>query len=222
MQHAGRAVVFSGLTVAIGLLSMIVLPVPMLRSVGYGGVLVPLGLPVAVAIPRLLYRSSLASRSGRGGLPSERLRAEPEGIARLFSAWASLVYRHKWVAAVVGLGIAGARLPWHTETLISCTWASRGTARRGDRRPAHWRSTTATSGGRSVQVCITCRRGADLGFGRAVGGGGGGGSERRVRVHRSWYAGLHAGRGPRHRLPSCRSVESSVTAHRAGRRSLTV
>jgi putative drug exporter of the RND superfamily len=42
MTHAGRAVVFSGLTVAIGLLSMIVLPVPMLRSVGYGGVLVPL------------------------------------------------------------------------------------------------------------------------------------------------------------------------------------
>ena len=42
MEHAGRAVVFSGLTVAIGLLSMIVLPVPMLRSVGYGGVLVPL------------------------------------------------------------------------------------------------------------------------------------------------------------------------------------
>ena len=40
MGHAGRAVVFSGLTVAIGLVSMIVLPVPMLRSVGYGGVLV--------------------------------------------------------------------------------------------------------------------------------------------------------------------------------------
>src|SRR5437773_398974 len=31
MNHAGRAVVFSGLTVAIGLLSMVVLPVPMLR-----------------------------------------------------------------------------------------------------------------------------------------------------------------------------------------------
>src|SRR5262249_27438838 len=40
MRHAGSAVVFSGLTVAIGLFSMIVLPVPMLRSVGYGGVLV--------------------------------------------------------------------------------------------------------------------------------------------------------------------------------------
>ena len=52
MKHAGRAVVFSGLTVAIGLLSMIVLPVQMLRSVGYGGVLVPL-ISIAVAMTLL-------------------------------------------------------------------------------------------------------------------------------------------------------------------------
>jgi MMPL family len=32
MAHAGRAVVFSGLTVAVGLLALIVLPVPMLRA----------------------------------------------------------------------------------------------------------------------------------------------------------------------------------------------
>jgi RND superfamily putative drug exporter len=42
MATAGRAVVLSGLTVAIGLLSLIVLPVPGLRSVGYGGMLIPL------------------------------------------------------------------------------------------------------------------------------------------------------------------------------------
>ena len=47
MAHAGRSVVFSGLTVAIGLLAMIVLPVPFLRSVGYGGVLVPVVSVVA-------------------------------------------------------------------------------------------------------------------------------------------------------------------------------
>ena len=59
MEHAGRAVVFSGLTVAIGLLSMIVLPVPMLRSVGYGGVLVPL---VSVLVAVTLLPVILASR----------------------------------------------------------------------------------------------------------------------------------------------------------------
>jgi len=35
-------VVLSGLTVAIGLLALIVLPVPGLRSVGYGGMLIQL------------------------------------------------------------------------------------------------------------------------------------------------------------------------------------
>ena len=100
MQHAGHAVVFSGLTVAIGLLSMIVLPVPMLRSVGYGGVLVPL---VSVAVAVTLLPVILASvgprldwprRAGAGRRPS-----------RVFSSWASLVYRHRWVSAAAGLGI---------------------------------------------------------------------------------------------------------------------
>jgi len=42
MQTAGHAVVISGLTVAIGLLSLVALPVPFLRSVGVGGALIPL------------------------------------------------------------------------------------------------------------------------------------------------------------------------------------
>src|SRR2546429_71726 len=41
MQTAGRAVVFSGTTVAIGLLALVALPLPFLRSVGYGGRLIP-------------------------------------------------------------------------------------------------------------------------------------------------------------------------------------
>ena len=42
MGTAGRAVVFSGTTVAIGLLALVVLPLPFLRSMGYGGMLIPL------------------------------------------------------------------------------------------------------------------------------------------------------------------------------------
>src|SRR5262249_12560246 len=42
MTTAGRAVVFSGTTVGISLLALVVLPVPFLRSVGYGGLLIPL------------------------------------------------------------------------------------------------------------------------------------------------------------------------------------
>ena len=99
MNHAGRAVVFSGLTVAIGLLSMIILPVPMLRSVGYGGVLVPL---VSVAVAITLLPVILATVGPRLDWP--RLRTERRA-SRVFSAWARGVYRHRWLAALAGLGI---------------------------------------------------------------------------------------------------------------------
>src|SRR5207245_8114386 len=52
METAGRAVVFSGTTVAIGLLALIALPLPFLRSVGYGGMLIPL-VSVIVALTLL-------------------------------------------------------------------------------------------------------------------------------------------------------------------------
>jgi putative drug exporter of the RND superfamily len=100
MEHAGRAVVFSGLTVAIGLLSMIVLPVPMLRSVGYGGVLVPL---VSLLVAVTLLPVILASAGPRLDWP--RRGGAGRRASRVFSSWASLVYRHRWVSAAVGLGI---------------------------------------------------------------------------------------------------------------------
>ena len=41
MTHAGRSVIVSGSTVAVGLLSMVVLPLPFIRSIGIGGMLIP-------------------------------------------------------------------------------------------------------------------------------------------------------------------------------------
>ena len=41
MTHAGRSVIVSGSTVAIGLLSMVLLPLPFIRSIGIGGMLIP-------------------------------------------------------------------------------------------------------------------------------------------------------------------------------------
>src|SRR5581483_7585147 len=41
MTHAGRSVVVSGSTVALGLLSMIALPLPFISSMGIGGMLIP-------------------------------------------------------------------------------------------------------------------------------------------------------------------------------------
>src|SRR5207342_1773240 len=41
MTHAGRSVIVSGTTVAVGLLSMVILPLPFIRSIGIGGMLIP-------------------------------------------------------------------------------------------------------------------------------------------------------------------------------------
>ena len=137
MNHAGRAVVFSGLTVAIGLLSMIVLPVPMLRSVGYGGVLVPL-MSVAVAIT--LLPVILATVGPRLDWP--RLRTERRA-SRVFSAWARGVYRHRWLAALAGLGILAAlMLP-----ALSLHLGEPGSSAQATSGPAHNALVTLTDGG---------------------------------------------------------------------------
>ena len=41
MTHAGRSVIVSGSTVAIGLLSLVFLPLPLIRSIGVAGMLIP-------------------------------------------------------------------------------------------------------------------------------------------------------------------------------------
>ncbi len=137
MNHAGRAVVFSGLTVAIGLLSMIILPVPMLRSVGYGGVLVPL---VSVLVAITLLPVILATIGPRLDWP--RLRTERRA-SRVFSAWARGVYKHRWVAALAGLGILTAlMLP-----ALSLHLGEPGSSAQATSGPAHSALATLTDGG---------------------------------------------------------------------------
>ncbi|HXX88937.1 MAG TPA: MMPL family transporter [Acidimicrobiales bacterium] len=93
MDSAGRAVFFSGLTVAIGLLSLVVLPVPGLRSVGFGGMLIPL---VSVAVSVTLLPALLATIGLRMDWP--RLRHEARA-SRPWAAWSRGVVRHRWLAA---------------------------------------------------------------------------------------------------------------------------
>jgi uncharacterized membrane protein YdfJ with MMPL/SSD domain len=56
MRTAGRATLFSGLTVAIGLALLVLMPLPFMRSMGVGGLLVPLVSIAAAAtfLPALL------------------------------------------------------------------------------------------------------------------------------------------------------------------------
>jgi RND superfamily putative drug exporter len=94
METAGRAVVFSGTTVAIGLLALVALPLPFLRSVGYGGLLIPL-ISVLVAVTLLpVVMSKLGSR-----LDWPHVR-DDDKASRAWTGWANLVVRGRWVAAL--------------------------------------------------------------------------------------------------------------------------
>jgi RND superfamily putative drug exporter len=107
MTHAGRSVIVSGTTVAVGLLSLIVLPLPFIRSMGIGGMLIP-AVSVTAAItllPALL--SVLGERINSVRVMPKRLvnpdRPEDGGWGR----WARFVLRRPLPVAIVGLVIVG-------------------------------------------------------------------------------------------------------------------
>jgi putative drug exporter of the RND superfamily len=102
MATAGRAVVFSGTTVAIGLLALIALPVPFLRSVGYGGMVIPL---VSMAVATTLLPVILSKMGGRLDWP--HLRTD-DRASRSWTRWGALVVRHRLAAAVVAAAVLGA------------------------------------------------------------------------------------------------------------------
>ncbi|GAA4097099.1 hypothetical protein GCM10022248_80320 [Nonomuraea soli] len=89
MASAGRAVVLSAATVAIGLIAMVVLPVAFLRSVGVGGMLIPLIAMLAVVTLLPILLDTVGPRL-------DRRRRDPVG--RRWAAWAGGVVRHRWIA----------------------------------------------------------------------------------------------------------------------------
>ncbi len=97
VQTAGHAVLASGVTVAISLLALLVVPVPFLRSMGLGGMLIPL---VSVAVVLTLLPALLSRIGPRVDWP--RIRHD-DVAARGWSAWARLIVRRRWVAAGVAL-----------------------------------------------------------------------------------------------------------------------
>jgi RND superfamily putative drug exporter len=73
MATAGRATLFSGLTVAIGLVLLLLMPVPFMRSMGAGAVLIPL---VSIAASATLLPALLSVLGPR----VNRLRVVPRGL----------------------------------------------------------------------------------------------------------------------------------------------
>jgi putative drug exporter of the RND superfamily len=103
MTHAGRSVILSGSTVAIGLLALVALPLPLLRSVGIGGMLIPAVsvLAALTLLPALL--AVLGERINSVRVMPKRLidHGHPEDSA--WGRWARFVLRRPAAVAAAGL-----------------------------------------------------------------------------------------------------------------------
>jgi RND superfamily putative drug exporter len=103
METAGEAVIHSGTTVAIGLVALAVLPVPFMRGLGFGGMLIPL---VSVLVAITLLPVILNTIGPRIDWPH---RAPSAALGR-WADWARLVVRRRWIAAAAGFIVMGALL----------------------------------------------------------------------------------------------------------------
>jgi putative drug exporter of the RND superfamily len=98
MQTAGHTVLVSGVTVAIGLVALVALPVPFMRSIGIGGALIPLA---SVATTLILTPAILGGIGPRVDWPRIR---RARTASRAWTGWTTMVVRARWLAA--GLAIA--------------------------------------------------------------------------------------------------------------------
>jgi putative drug exporter of the RND superfamily len=140
METAGRAVVFSGVTVAIGLLALIVLPVPFMRSMGIGGALIPLA---SVLTTLTLTPAILGGVGPRIDWPKIR---HENRASRGWSRWAALVVRRRWIAAGVALAALAALISVFLGVKIGLA-SSESLARSG---PAYETLQTLERGGMST------------------------------------------------------------------------
>jgi putative drug exporter of the RND superfamily len=105
MTHAGHSVIISGTTVAVGLLAMILLPLPLLRSMGIGGMLIPVVsvLATLTLLPAML--SVLGPRINSIRVMPRRFIDHGHPEAGAWGRWARFVLRRPVAVAAVGLVI---------------------------------------------------------------------------------------------------------------------
>ncbi|PWU18618.1 MAG: MMPL family transporter, partial [Candidatus Rokuibacteriota bacterium] len=107
MKHAGRSVIVSGSTVAIGLLSMVVIPIPVIRSIGIGGLLIPaVSVLVAITLMPAMF-ALLGRRINSWRVMPKRIVEGTDAEAGFWWRWAHLVMRRPVVIGAIGLAIVG-------------------------------------------------------------------------------------------------------------------
>jgi RND superfamily putative drug exporter len=108
MATAGSAVVFSGVTVAVALASMVVLPVPFLRAIGVGGLLIPL-VSVLVAVTLLpVTLATIGPLLDRHRLRVSLGRRRSGGASDGWTRWARAVVRRPTLTALAAMVVLGA------------------------------------------------------------------------------------------------------------------
>jgi RND superfamily putative drug exporter len=115
MTHAGHSVIVSGTTVAVGLLALIVLPLPLLRGMGIGGMLIPVVsvLAALTLLPAML--AVLGTKVNRVRVMPKRLidTGHPEDGA--WGRWARFVLRRPILVASVGVAIVAVLATFGTQ-----------------------------------------------------------------------------------------------------------
>ena len=105
MATAGRAVVTSGGTVAVGLLALVLLPVPFLRSIGYAGLLIPLAATLATLTLLPVLLATVGPRLDWPAGRRARRALRPSAGGPLWTRWATGVTRHRWLATLAALAV---------------------------------------------------------------------------------------------------------------------
>jgi RND superfamily putative drug exporter len=105
MTHAGHSVIVSGSTVAVGLLSLIAIPMPFIRSMGIGGMLIPAVsvLAAMTLLPALL--SVLGPRINRVRVMPKRITHVGDAESGFWRRWGELVSRRPVAVAAAGAAI---------------------------------------------------------------------------------------------------------------------
>jgi uncharacterized membrane protein YdfJ with MMPL/SSD domain len=114
MATAGRATLFSGMTVALGLALLVLMPLPFMRSMGIGGLMIPL---VSIAASATLLPALLASMGTRVNrlrfIPRALMQRRARGEGSFWHRLATGIMRRPvpifvvTAAALVALGLIG-------------------------------------------------------------------------------------------------------------------
>ena len=124
MQHAGHAVMFSGITASLGLFALIVVPVTLVRGIGIAGLFIP---STATLVALTLLPALLSKVGPQLDWPRQRSNG---AVSRFWTWWSHRVIRHRLGAAALGLaillGLAGTALTMNIAQPTGAALASTG------------------------------------------------------------------------------------------------